>query len=101
MSRPTLPPVEPLLLSKRRAAKLLGIGRGKMLERLIREGHIRPVVILGEQKIPRAELDRLVREGTEPAPDYVPKAPAQTVAKSSRGKKRGPRPGDDIRALKF
>ncbi len=47
------------LLSKRAAAKLLGVDRGSTLERLIRDGRVRLVA----GKIPANELDRLLTEG--------------------------------------
>ena len=47
------------LLSKRAAAKLLGIDRGSTLERLIRDGRVRLVA----GKIPANELDRLLTNG--------------------------------------
>jgi len=52
------------LLSKRAAARLLGIDRGTTLEELIREGHLR--MVLG--KIPDTEIDRLLDLDTMPAP---------------------------------
>ncbi|WP_350102538.1 helix-turn-helix domain-containing protein [Myxococcus sp. SDU36] len=58
----------PLLLSKRQAARLLGISRGRTLDELLKAGHLRPVLVLGRLKLPREEVERLAREGTEPAP---------------------------------
>ncbi len=55
----------PLLLSKSAAAKLLGIGRGTTLGGLINSGYIRTVRINGVVKIPREEVERLAREGTD------------------------------------
>ncbi len=48
-----------LLLSKREAAKRLGIDRGTTLEYLIETGRLRTVTIVGRVRIPVAELDRL------------------------------------------
>lgn len=58
----------PLLLSKRQAAKLLGIGRDT-LAALIRAGHVRVVEVLEKQpRIAREECERFAREGTGSAP---------------------------------
>ncbi len=56
----------PLLLTKRQAAKLLGIGRGTLGE-LIELGHIRTVDMLGHPpRISLEEAQRFAREGTGP-----------------------------------
>lgn len=47
------------LLSKRAAARLLGIDRGTTLEGFIRDGHLR--LVMG--KIPDTEIERLLAEG--------------------------------------
>lgn len=49
----------PRLLSKRAAAKLLGIDRGTTLETLIRDGYLR--LVMG--KIPAGDLERLLANG--------------------------------------
>ena len=75
--------IAPLLLSKRKAARLLGVGRGNTLEQLIREGHIRTVIVAGRVRIPREEVERVAREGTEKAPaprTAVLRKPKQTHA---------------------
>lgn len=56
----------PLLLSKRKAAKMLGIGRCTTLEQLIDEKKIRVVSMAGKIRIPLAEVERVAAEGTEP-----------------------------------
>ncbi len=47
------------LLSKRAAARLLGIDRGTTLERLVRDGHLR--LVMG--KVPDTEIERLLADG--------------------------------------
>lgn len=47
------------LLSKREAARLLGIDRGTTLERLIRDGHLR--LVMG--RVPDTEIERLLADG--------------------------------------
>jgi hypothetical protein len=47
------------LLSRREAARMLGVDRGTTLEALIREGHLR--LVLG--KIPVGDLERLLEQG--------------------------------------
>lgn len=57
-------------LSKRQAARLLGVSRGRTLDRLIRDGTIRTIQIGTRNKIHVAEIERLLVEGapTEPIP---------------------------------
>ncbi len=57
LSRPV-----PKLLSRRAAAKLLGVDRGSTLEGLIREGRLRLV----RGRIPLGEIERLLQEGVPP-----------------------------------
>lgn len=79
----------PLLLSKRKAAALLGIGRDTLAE-LIAGGHLRTVDVLEhEPKISREECERFAREGTGPAPA------ASTVPLPKR------RAADAIRAIQI
>jgi len=79
----------PLLLSKRAAAALLGVGRGGTLEQLIRDGHLRTVVIAGRVRIAREEVERIAREGTgRPASPRPARTPRPAVSA-----------GDAIRAL--
>ncbi len=86
----------PLLLSKRQAAKLLGVSRGRTLDELIRTGHLRPVVVLGRLKLPREEVERLAREGTEPAPRSRP-----TLSARATRTRRMPDASAAIRAIKL
>lgn len=79
----------PLLLSKRQAATLLGIGRDT-LAALIKAGHVRTVEILGAQpKVAREECERFAREGTGRAPEQstvpLPKRRAAEALRSLRG----------------
>lgn len=60
---------EQRLLSKREAARLLGVSRGRTLDRLIQERALRPVIIGKRVKIPVAEIERLLLDG---APSEVP-----------------------------
>lgn len=57
-----------LLLSKREAAKLLGVGRNGTLAALIARGVLRPVVVDGREYISRASLEEFARVGEQPAP---------------------------------
>jgi excisionase family DNA binding protein len=61
-----VPPAKnpPLLLSRRRAAKLLGIDRDETLGELLSTGNIRTVTVGGRTRIPLAEVQRLAAEGT-------------------------------------
>lgn len=60
------------LLSKRAAARLLGVDRGTTLEGLIRDGHLR--MLMG--KIPDTEIDRLLAEGIPESKPRARRAPA-------------------------
>lgn len=58
----------PLLLSLARAASLLGVSRNRTLHDLIDSGALRVVVVAGRVRVPLEEVERVAREGTEPAP---------------------------------
>jgi hypothetical protein len=60
----TAPPPPPRLLSKRAAAKLLGVDRGSTLGDLLATGNLRTVTLGGRPRIPLAEVERLAAEGT-------------------------------------
>lgn len=51
------------VVSKREAARMLGIDRGKTLAAMIAAGQIRTVEIRGRVCIPRAEVERVAAEG--------------------------------------
>lgn len=51
------------LMSKREAAKYLGVSRGRTLDALIAAGRLRTVRIGGRLKIPLEEIDRLASLG--------------------------------------
>lgn len=74
----------PMLLSKRQAAKMLGIGRCGTLEDLIREGKLRTVSLAGRIRIPLAEVHRLAQDGTEPVPrtKSAPKPPRKPTSRA-------------------
>ncbi len=54
------------LLSKREAARRLGIDRGTTLQDLIRSGSLRTVVLAGRLRIPASEIDRIEAGGDMP-----------------------------------
>lgn len=68
------------LLSKRQAAALLGISRGRTLDRLIEAGIIRAVLVGKRTRIPMAELERVAVDG----------APAKSAATRVAPKRREP-----------
>lgn len=70
------------LLSKRQAAALLGISRGRTLDRLIQAGVIKAVLVGRRVRIPMAELERVVADGAPAAP------PAPRVAPKRREPRR-------------
>lgn len=71
-----------LLYSMREAARLLGIGRCNTLPDLIRAGKVKTVLIAGRVRIPRAEVERIANEGTDPQPE--PPKKRRPVARGER-----------------
>jgi len=57
------PRIGAVLLSKREAARRLGVDRNGTLNTLIASGQLRAVPKNGQQAIPTAEVERLAREG--------------------------------------
>jgi hypothetical protein len=68
------------LLSRREAARMLGVDRGTTLEALIRDGHLR--LVLG--KIPIADLERLLAEGIPETKRRAPRSPRMDEASAIR-----------------
>ncbi|WP_242394820.1 helix-turn-helix domain-containing protein [Anaeromyxobacter oryzisoli] len=83
------------LLSKRAAARMLGVDRGTTLEELVRDGRLRTVDVGGRPRIPRSELERVLAAG-------VPQAEAKT-RRASRTRKatRGTVDPDALRRMKL
>ncbi len=54
---------EKLALSRREAARLLGVARGRTLDLLVRAGRLRLVPWGKGWRIPREDCERLAREG--------------------------------------
>ena len=71
-----------LVVSKREAARLLGIGRGRTLGKLLRSGRLRAVPWGRGERIPLEEIQRVAREGFP--------APAGTSPRPSRPRRRKP-----------
>jgi excisionase family DNA binding protein len=63
------------LLSKRAAAKLLGVDRGTTLEQMIADGRLRTVDVGGRPRVPRAELERVLAAGLPRAEPRARRAP--------------------------
>jgi len=82
------------LLSKREAARRLGIDRGTTLQDLIRSGQIRTVVLAGRVKIPVSEIERIEAGGDTPRTVQETQARAPRVPRQTK-------PGAAIRALKI
>lgn len=88
------------LLSKKEAARRLGVDRATTLEQLIASGHIKAVPFNNRVRIPLAEVERILSEGI----------PSIGVKGASLPRARRPKvvtqrpfdsPGDAIRKLKF
>lgn len=73
----------PLVVSKREAARLLGIDRGRTLGALLRAGQLRTVPWGRGSRIPLEEVQRLAREGfsapegVTPRPSHARRRPGQ------------------------
>lgn len=76
-----------LILSKREAAKLLGVGRNQTLHDLIARGLLKTVVVNGQVKVPRADVERIAREGFDlDAPKAAPvRAPVKPSERGGQG----------------
>lgn len=79
---------EARLVSKRAAARALGIDRSTTLEDLIHDKQIRTVPVRGHLRIPATEIERLTRDG-------IPE-PGRTLKKRPEPEPEG---GDGIRDL--
>jgi hypothetical protein len=82
------------LLSKREAAKRLGIDRGTTLPDLIRSGQIKTVILAGRVKVPASEIERIEAGGDSPRPSAPGRRPAAPARRSTN-------PGQAIRAIKI
>lgn len=60
------------LLSKRQAATLLGVSRGRTLDRLIQAGSIRVVHVGNRCRIPMTEIERVMVDGAPVNPIVPP-----------------------------
>lgn len=88
------------LLSKRQGAALLGVSRGRTLDRLIRTGAIRAVQVGSRVRIPMAEIERITVEG---APDQMVRVLAVRRSAARRLDHRPPNMAEELakaRALK-
>jgi excisionase family DNA binding protein len=87
------------LLSKKAAARLLGVDRATTLEAWIATGRIKAVDLAGRVRIPRTEVERVINEGLPESTG--PQRPK--TRRSSKGATSMPAesPGEEIRKLKF
>ena len=93
--------VQSQLLSMRQAAKLLGVSRNRRLRDLIESGQLNTVALGTRRRVPRAEIERLIEEGTD-GPPRTPRRRAASPGQPSRRRKKGREtPGDRIRRLKI
>ncbi len=86
------------LLSKKEAARRLGVDRATTLAQIILTGRIKTVDVNGHQRIPVSEIERILSEGvpaTEPQPSRSRRAPRIATSRPSES------PADAIRKLKF
>lgn len=86
------------LLSKKEAARRLGVDRATTLEGLIAAGDIKTVPFNGRVRIPLAEVERILNEGiatNEPQGTKAHGFPRRATYVSARS------PGDEIRKLKI
>ncbi|HEX8820369.1 MAG TPA: helix-turn-helix domain-containing protein [Archangium sp.] len=86
------------LLSKKEAARRLGVDRATTLAQFITSGRIKTVDVNGRQRIPVSEIERILSEGlpaTGPQPSRSRRAPRTATSRPSDS------PGAEIRKLKF
>jgi excisionase family DNA binding protein len=101
---PTVPTRQPRksgsgLLSKKAAARLLGVDRATTLEDWLSTGRIKAVNLDGRVRIPRAEVERVINEGI---PDATgPQRPRTRPSPKAATAKLSTSPGAEIRKLKF
>src|SRR5690242_7994245 len=84
MARRTTPSAASLLVSKSEAARLLGVSRGRTIDRMIADGTMKTVLIGERQRIPRAEVERIAAEGEPRRNAEQPKPPRLTVRTGAR-----------------
>jgi hypothetical protein len=92
----------PAFLSKRAAAKLLGVDRGMKLQQILQAGRVRLVPVGGQLLIPRAEVERVISSGlAETTRAAAPKKPSAratrraTPAEIAKAIRAIPIPEDD------
>ncbi len=86
------------LLSKKEAARRLGVDRATTLAQFIVSGRIKTVDVNGHQRIPVSEIERILSEGvpaTGPQPSMSRRAPRTATSRPSES------PGAEIRKLKL
>ncbi|OJT16422.1 hypothetical protein BO221_50445 [Archangium sp. Cb G35] len=86
------------LLSKKEAARRLGVDRATTLAQFIASGRIKTVDVNGHQRIPVSEIERILSDGlpaTESQPSRARRAPKVATSRPSES------PADAIRKLKF
>jgi excisionase family DNA binding protein len=87
------------LLSKKEAARLLGVDRATTLEDWLSTGRIKVVDLDGRIRIPRAEVERVINEGL---PDATgPQRPRTRRAPKAATSRASETPGAEIRKLKL
>lgn len=86
------------LVSKKEAARRLGVDRATTLSQFITSGRIKTVEINGHQRIPVSEIERILSEGIPATKPHRPKVRRTPTAATSRHSES---PADAIRKLKF
>jgi excisionase family DNA binding protein len=76
----------PALLSKREAARLLGVSRGRTLDSLLASGQVRAVRIGGRLRVPVAEIERLQAEVSGWTAESSPRGGRPTQSASAMNK---------------
>jgi len=87
------------LLSKKEAARLLGVDRATTLEDWLSTGRIKAVDLDGRVRIPRAEVERIINEGLPGATG--PQRPRTRRAPRAATSRPPASPGAEIRKLRF
>jgi hypothetical protein len=86
------------LLSKKEAARRLGVDRATTLAQFTTSGRIKTVEINGHQRIPASEIERILSEGLPATESQRPRAHRLPKAATSKPPNS---PGAEIRKLRF
>ena len=86
-----------LILSKREAARLLGVSRTSTLNEMIARGLLKTVLVNGHVKVARAEVEKIAAEGF----DVTGPVPHRRIRRSEPRESKGESVSDAIRRIRI